>query len=289
LEIQDTKQEVREDGEIILEVLKVKYDRIIVERDEKDERLLWIKLNHPEKLNVLSLKMLKELYEAIAEADKDEEVQAILITGVGKAFSAGADVRELMRGNFEKGSRWLKAYWRIIEVIRETGKPVIAAVNGVCVAGGHEIAMACDLVVAGKTAKLGQPEIIVGSTAMGLGVQLLPLIVGEKRARELLFTGRLLTAEEAYNFGIVNRVVDDESLYEEARRLAIHIIENASPQAFKVMKSGLKFWTDLAMLNMMLAMDITSMVWSSREFRERCKDFLEKRKMRPRKFIGVMP
>ena len=255
------------------------YERIIVERDSKDSRLLWIKLNYPEKLNVLHLKLLNEFYDALVNADKDDETQAILITGVGKAFSAGADVRELMKGNFEQGLRWLKAYWRVIEVIRETGKPVIAAVKGACVAGGHEIVMACDLVVAGKSARLGQPEVIVGSTAMGIGVQLLPLIVGEKRAREMLFTGKLLSGEEAYKIGLVNRVVDDDMVEEEARKLAIHIIENASPQAFRVMKSGLKFWTDLAMLNMMMARDITSMVWASEEFRERCKDFLEKRKM----------
>ena len=265
------------------------YERIVVERDSKDSRLLWIKLNYPEKLNVLHLKLLNEFYDALVNADKDDETQAILITGVGKAFSAGADVRELMKGNFEQGLRWLKAYWRVIEVIRETGKPVIAAVKGACVAGGHEIAMACDLVVAGKSARLGQPEVIVGSTAMGIGVQLLPLIVGEKRAREMLFTGKLLSGEEAYKIGLVNRVVDDDMVEEEARKLAIHIIENASPQAFRVMKSGLKFWTDLAMLNMMMARDITSMVWASEEFRERCKDFLEKRKMKPRKFTGTMP
>ena len=265
------------------------YERIIVERDSKDSRLLWIKLNYPEKLNVLHLKLLNEFYDALVNADKDDETQAILITGVGKAFSAGADVKELMKGNFEHGLRWLKAYWRVIEVIRETGKPVIAAVRGACVAGGHEIVMACDLVVAGKSARLGQPEVIVGSTAMGIGVQLLPLIVGEKRAREMLFTGKLLSGEEAYKIGLVNRVVDDDMVEEEARKLAIHIIENASPQAFRVMKSGLKFWTDLAMLNMMMARDITSMVWASEEFRERCKDFLEKRKMKPRKFTGTMP
>ncbi|MEM3725995.1 MAG: enoyl-CoA hydratase/isomerase family protein [Candidatus Bathyarchaeia archaeon] len=267
----------------------MKYERIIVEEDAEDKRLLWIKLNYPEKLNILHLKMLNELYKALVKADKNNKVQAILITGVGKAFSAGADIKELMKGNFEKGLRWLKAYLRAIEVIRDTGKPVIAAVNGNCVAGGHEITMACDLVVAGKSARLGQPEVLVGSTAMGLGVQLLPLIVGEKRAREMLFTGRLLSAEEAYNFGLVNKVVDDEKVHEEARKMATQIIENASPQAFRVMKSGLKFWTDLAMLNMMMARDITAMVWASKEFRERCKDFLEKRKMKPRKFTGTMP
>lgn len=260
-----------------------------MEKDAEDGRLLWIKLNHPERLNVLHFKMLNGLHGALVKADKDSNVHAILVTGVGKAFSAGADVKELIEGDFESGLRWLKAYWNIIETIRETGKPVIAAVRGACVAGGHEIMMACDLVVAGKSAKLGQPEIIVGSTAMGAGVQLLPLIVGEKRAREMLFTGRLLSAEEAYQFGLVNKVVDDEKVEEEARKLAIHIIDNASPQAFRVMKSGLKFWTDLAMLNMMTARDITSLVWLSEEFRERTKDFLEKRNMKPRKFTGTMP
>ena len=267
----------------------MKYTRIVTEIDAEDDRLLWIKLNCPEKLNVLNLKMLKELHSALVKADKDGKVQAILITGVGKAFSAGADLNELMRCNFEEGLRWLKAYLRVIEVIRETGKPVIAAVNGVCVAGGHEIAMACDLVIAGESARLGQPEVIVGSTAMGLGVQLLPLIVGEKRAREMLFTGRLLSAEEAYHFGLVNKVVEDKRVHEEARKVALQIVENVSPQAFKVIKSCLKFWTDLAMLNMMMSADITSMVWASEEFKERCRDFLEKRKMKPRKFMGIMP
>lgn len=266
----------------------MKYDKVIVELDA-DERLVWIKLNYPERLNVLHLKMLNEFYEALVEADKNDTVQAMLITGVGRAFCAGADLKELMKCSFENGLRWLKAYWRIIEIIRETGKPVIAAVNGVCVAGGHEIAMACDLVVAARSAKLGQPEILVGSTAMGAGLQLLPLIVGEKRAREVIFTGRLLSAEEAYQFGLVNKVVDDEKVEPEAKKLATHIIENASPQAFRVMKSGLKFWTDLAMLNMMMARDVTSMVWASKEFRERCKDFLAKKRMKPKRFTGIMP
>jgi enoyl-CoA hydratase/carnithine racemase len=267
----------------------MKYERIIVENDSRDERLRWIKLNYPERLNVLHFRMLNELYEGLVEADKDGKVQAILITGVGKAFCAGADLKELVEGDFENGARWFKAYLRILEIARETGKPVIAAVNGACVAGGNEIAMACDLVVAGRSAKLGQPEILVGSTAMGLGLQLLPLLVGEKRAREMLFTGRLLSAEEAHQIGLVNKVVDDEKVEEEARKLAVQIIDNASPQAFRVMKSGLKFWTDLAMLNMMTARDITSMIWTSEEFRERTKDFLEKRRMKPKKFSGIMP
>jgi enoyl-CoA hydratase/carnithine racemase len=267
----------------------LKLEKVILEQDVEDERLVWIKLNYPERFNVLHLNLLNKLYECLVSADKNDNVQAMLVTGVGKAFSAGADLKELMANDFERGLRWLKAYWRVIEIIRETGKPVIAAVKGACVAGGHEIAMACDLVVAGKSAKLGQPEIHVGSTAMGLGLQLLPLVVGEKRAREMLFTGRLLSAEEAYQFGLVNRVVEDEKVDDEARKLALQIIDTASPQAFRVMKSGLKFWTDQAMLNMMLARDVTSMVWTSEEFRQRCKEFLEKKRMKPRKFTGTAP
>jgi enoyl-CoA hydratase/carnithine racemase len=233
--------------------------------------------------------MMQELYDALVEADRAEGIQAILITGVGKAFSAGADVKELMEGDFEQGLRWLKAYWRIIELIRETGKPVIAAVKGACVAGGHEIAMACDMAVAGESARLGQPEILVGSTAMGIGLQLLPLMVGERRAREMLFTGRLVSAKEAHSFGLVNRVVEDAKLEEETKQLAVEILDNASPQAFRVMKSGLKFWTDFAMLNMMMSRDVTSMVWASPEFKERSKDFLRKKKMKPGRFTGTMP
>jgi len=265
------------------------YNKIIVEKDSEDNRLIWIKLNYPERLNILHLEMLKELYDALVNADRDETVQAILITGVGKAFCAGANVKELMEGGFEQGVRWFKAYWKVLELIRETGKPVIAAVKGACVAGGHELMMSCDLVVAGKSARLGQPEVIVGSTALGSGVQLLPLIVGEKRAREMLFTGKLLSADEAYEVGLVNRVVVDEDVEDETRKLALTIINNASPQAFRVIKSSLKFWTNLAMLNIQIARDITSMVWASEEFRERCRDFLDKKKMKPRKFTGIMP
>ena len=265
------------------------YRKIIFERDKEDRRIVWIKLNKPEELNTLDIQLLNELYDALVRADKDEEVHAIIISSVGRAFCAGADLKDIMNRDLEEGVRWLKAYWRVLELIRETGKPVIAAIRGACVAGGHELVMMCDLVIAGRSAKLGQPEILVGSTAMGGGVQLLPLIIGEKRARELVFTARLLSAEEAYQFGLVNRVVDDEKVDDEARKLAIEIINRSSPQAFRVIKSCFKYWTDLAMLTWQLARDITAMVWTTEEFRERAEKFLKKEKFKPRKFMGISP
>ena len=264
------------------------YRRVIVERDPEDGRVVWIKLNYPERLNVLHVELMEEVYDALVGADKDDTVQAVIITGVGKAFCAGADVKELTSVDLEGGIRWLQAYWRVFDLLRETGKPVIAAVKGYCVAGGNEWVLACDLVVAGKSAVFGQPEPIIGSTAF-LAVLLLPIVVGERRAREMLLTGKLISADEAYRIGLVNRVVPDEEVEEEARRLAIEIIDRVNPQAFRIVKSGLRFWTDLPLLLLRFGRDLTAWAWLSDMFRERCKAFLEKRPMKPEKFMGVAP
>jgi len=262
---------------------------VLVRRDDIEGRILWIRLNRGDKLNALNLEMLNELHDGLVSADVDESIHAVIITGSERSFSVGADLEEISKLSLEDGIRWFTAYWGIIDLVRNMGKPVIAAVRGYCVGGGHELAMACDLVVAGRSSRFGQPEIRVGSTAMGLGIQLLPLLVGEKRARELLFTGRLISAEEAYSMGLINRVVDDDVVEDEARKLALEVINNASPQAFRVMKSALGFWTNLAMINLQLARDVTAMVWTSEEFRERANDFLEKRAMRRGKFMGITP
>ncbi len=260
---------------------------ILVERD-KDPRIVWIKLNAG-KLNVLTLELLRELYDAISDADRSDDVQAIILSSSSENFCAGADLKEISSLSFEDGLRWLEAYMRVVRILRQTGKPTIAAVRGACVAGGNEIAMACDFVVASENARFGQPEVRVGSTAMGLGVQLLPLLLGERRARELLLSGKIIDAREAEKIGLINKVVPDDRLEEEARSLAKDIIDNCSPQAFRVIKSGLNFWTDLALLSFQLARDITAMVWASNEFRERSEEFLSKRKFKSRKFTGIEP
>jgi len=251
---------------------------------EFEDKLAWIFLNDSE-MNLLNRKLLKEISEALSKAD--EKADAMIIATKTKNFCAGADVKELKSLSFEEAIKWFENYLDVIRFLRSVGKPTIAAVRGYCVAGGNEIAMACDFVVASKNAKFGQPEVRVGSTAMGLGVQLLPLIVGEKRARELLLTGKILSAEEAYRIGLVNRVVEDEELEKSAKEIAMDIIENCSPQAFRVIKSGLNFWTELSMINYEVARDLTSLVWLSGEFRERCEEFLSKKKFRPRDFLGI--
>lgn len=239
-----------------------------------------------EKVPLVTKAGMEELYEALLRADRDESVQGVIITSEGD-FSGGADLRELTSlSSIDSAIRWLETYWRVLNLIRTTGKPVLAAVKGACVAGGHEIVMMCDFVLAAKSARFGQPEVRVGSTAM-YAVLMLPIVIGERRARELLLTGRLISAEEAHKLGLVNEVVEEHLLMERAKQYLREVLENVSPQAFKVIKAGLRFWTDLAMLSMQLGRDLTAMVWLSEEFRERSLAFLEKRKAARRKFIGV--
>ncbi len=236
-----------------------------------------------DKISLLSIKTLNELKKTVLQADADESVSAIVIS---MTTLAGANVKELLKMNTEEGIRWLETYWSTLSTLRETGKLVVAAIKGNCVAGGNELVMMCDLAVAAKSARFGQPEIIVGSTAMGGGLQMLPLLVGEKRAREIAFTARLLSAEEACDWGLINRVVDGD-VEEEAKKLALEVVERSSPQAFRVMKSCLNYWTNLAMLNWQIARDLTAFVWNSEEFKERGRDFLEKKKLEKRRFWGL--
>lgn len=239
-----------------------------------------------EKVPLITKAGVEKLYDALLRADRDEGVQGIIIASEGD-FSGGADLRELTKlSSVEDAIRWLETYWRVLNLIRTTGKPVLAAVKGACVAGGHEIVMMCDFVIAAKSARIGQPEVRIGSTAI-YAVLMLPIMVGERRARELLLTGKLMSAEEAYRLGLVNEVVDDEVLMDRAKQYLREVIETVSPQAFKVMKAGLKFWTDLAMLSMQLGRDLTAMVWLSEEFKERSLAFLERKKTVRRRFVGA--
>lgn len=264
------------------------YETIVSEPHPNDERVRRIALDAPPH-NVIDREMLAELTAALEDADRADEVDAIVLATEGEAFCSGADLSELTNLDFEEGSRWLTAFLETIDVLRETGKPAIAAVEGTCVAGGNELVMGCDLIVAGESARFGQPEVGVGSTAAGGGVQLLPLIVGEKRARELLLTGRLLSAAEAERYGLINRVVSDEMVEVRALELAREVLDNSSPQAYRTIKSMLSPWTNLGMIHRQMARDTTARVWASEEFRDRAEAFADGEEQTPRSFVGSRP
>lgn len=262
------------------------YETIVAEPHSEDERILRVSLDNPPH-NVIDGRMLSELREAFEAADRAADVQGIVLTAESDTFCSGADVSELAELHFEAGTRWITSYLETIEVLRETGKPAVAAVEGTCVAGGNELVMGCDLVVADESARFGQPEVGVGSTAGGGGVQLLPLIVGEKRARELLLTGELLSATEAERYGLINRVVDDAEA--EAFELLEEIIETKSPQAYRAIKSVLSTWTNLGMVHSEMARDMTARVWASEEFQARAEAFQNREEQTPRPFTGTRP
>lgn len=266
------------------------YEAIEVALHPEDERVCQVHLDAPARSNALDLDMLVELNAALRAADAAGDVHAMLLgSSTDGAFCAGGDVEELAALSVEDGNRFLSTYLDTVDLMWTTGKPVVAAVTGACVGGGNELAMACDLVVAGESARFGQPEIRIGSTAAGGGIQMLPLVVGMQRAKDLLYTARLLSAEEALDWGLVNRVVPDDEVRDRALALVRSILDEASPGGFRTMKAMLGHWYRIAMANRALDRELTARVWRSDEFRERARAFLDKEDPPSRPFTGTAP
>ncbi len=177
-----------------------------------------ITINRPQALNALNSLVLKELYTALNELDNIAEVKCSIITGSEKAFAAGADIKEMMEKDAARmfNDNQFEPFYKL----RTIKKPVIAAVSGFALGGGCELVMACDMILASESAKFGQPEINLGVVPGMGGSQRLTRAVGKYRAMELLLTGDMFSAEEALKYGLVNKVVPNEFLLEEARSLA---------------------------------------------------------------------
>lgn len=188
-----------------------------------------ITLNRPEKLNAINAATIAQLREYLAAAAADNEVKVLLLAGAGRAFSAGFDINDEMEDETESPLDWLEPLERDIAVTMEIWsfpKPTIAVVQGYCLAGACEMAMACDIIVASEDSQFGEPEIQYGSGPVTL---LMPFILGHKKTNELLFTGDRIDAQAALQAGLVNRVVPLESLESEARDLARRIARTPLP------------------------------------------------------------
>lgn len=194
---------------------------------EKTEGICTIKINNPQSLNALNAEVLKDLDDAFDLVSKDEEVSVIILTGEGKAFVAGADIAYMNTLNVEQAKKFSEDGARIFRKIETLNKVVIAAVNGFALGGGCELAMCCDFRIASEKAKFGQPEVGLGITPGFSGTQRLPRLVGLGRAKELMFTGGHIDAEEAYRIGLVNKVINKDSLMEETFALANKIKSNS--------------------------------------------------------------
>jgi enoyl-CoA hydratase len=189
----------------------------------------WITLNRPDKLNAISHELRDALSAAIGRAAADDEVRVVVVTGAGRAFSAGYDLSEEAASGFDGAEAWRDELQADVDVTMQLWrleKPTIAAVRGWCLAGGMEVAMACDLLVATEDARFGEPEIRYGSGPVTL---LMPYVLGMRATRELLFTGDTVDAQEALRLGIANRIVAADALDAEVASFVAKIAPTPLP------------------------------------------------------------
>jgi enoyl-CoA hydratase len=238
-----------------------------------------ITVNRPDKLNALNDAVIAELGAAIDEVGTNGEIQGVILTGAGpKAFVAGADIAELSRqGPFDGKARAMVGQG-VFRRFERSGKPVIAAVNGFALGGGCELAMACHVRIASESARFGQPEAKLGIAPGYGGSVRLPRLVGKGRALELLLTGQMIDAAEAYRIGLVNRVVPADRLLAEAETMLRTMLENG-PLALRVcieaVDSALETTLDEGLL---LEANYFGLLASTSDMREGMAAFLEKRK-----------
>jgi enoyl-CoA hydratase len=194
-----------------------------------------VRLNRPQALNALNSTLVGELMDALLVFDADPGIGAMVITGNERAFAAGADIKEMADASAIE--MLLRDSIAQFDRIRQVKKPVIAAVSGWCLGGGNELALSCDMVVASETARFGQPEINIGVIPGAGGTQRLTRAVGKALAMEMVLNNRTLTAQEALQFGLVNRVVPVERYLEEALDLAAQVAGRA-PLAVRLGKEA---------------------------------------------------
>ncbi|PIE08371.1 MAG: enoyl-CoA hydratase [Rhodobacterales bacterium] len=209
------------------------YENIIV---EIEDNVCLIRLNRPEAMNALSIALLREVGAALAEADRNDKVRAVVITGSDKAFAAGADVKELADRSFVDVFS-ADMFTPEEAAISRTRKPVIAAVAGYALGGGCELALLCDFIIAADNAKFGQPEVNLGAMPGMGGTVRLTRLVGRAKAMDMALTGRFIGAEEAERAGLVARVVPARKLLEEARAAARKIAEKAALSVLAIKES----------------------------------------------------
>ncbi len=238
-----------------------------------------ITLNRPDKLNALNGVVIAELGDAIGHVEGDPGVRGVILTGAGpKAFVAGADITEIADQGATDGKARALAGQQVFRRLERCGKPVIAAVNGFALGGGCELAMACHLRIASESAKFGQPEVKLGIGPGYGGTVRLPRLVGKGRALELLLTGQMIDAQEAWRIGLVNRVVPADRLLNEAEQLLRTILENgplAVRACLEAVDAGLEMSLDQALL---LEANHFGLLSGTGDMKEGTRAFLEKRK-----------
>lgn len=246
----------------------------------KEERIATITLNRPEKLNAFSPKLIDELYDVLTDADADDSIRVIIITGGDSVFAAGADLDAMDKAasNVINAFKLRFAKNNPYDYIEQIGKPVIASIAGYALGGGCELAMCCDLRIAADTAQFGQPEIRVGLIPGAGGTQRLPRLIGMTKAKELIMLGGYIGAEEAKQLGLVNAVVPVEKLKEETKKLAAKLAQHP-PFGLRLAKMAMNMGADRDLQSALaLEREAFAMLFATEDQKEGVRAFNEKRK-----------
>lgn len=217
------------------------YENLILEIEES---IAFIKINRPKALNALNSATLDEIAAAAREVECNDAVRVVVVTGEGKAFVAGADIQEMQPMNPVEAMSFSQKGHLALSALENMKKPVIAAVNGYALGGGLEVALACDIIYASEKARLGFPEVTLGILPGFGGTQRTARLVGPARAKELIFTGKVITATEALEMGLVNKVVADGELMASVRELAGKILATA-PVGVQMAKASVNRSSDV--------------------------------------------
>ena len=250
------------------------YNNILLETEGE---IAVLTVNRPKALNALNDETFTELDSALKQLEDGGEVRVLIITGAEKAFVAGADISELMKADSEGGRRISEKGTIIFKKLEDSDIVSIAAINGFALGGGCEFAMACDIRIASEKAKLGQPEVNLGVIPGYGGTQRLARLVGKGKAKELIFTGDMIKAEEALQLGLVEKVVPPENLMDEAKALAKKILSKG-PVAVKIAKKCINYGCDTDLkTGLTFETDKFGEIFGTQDKDEGTKAFLEKR------------
>lgn len=253
---------------------EVEYKTIIL---EKKDGIAYLTLNRPEVFNAMSEQMISEFGHAIAELHEDETVKVVIITGAGKAFQSGADIEELSRMNPIQILRWNQGVVENFDALEKMRQPVIAAINGFALGGGLELALACTIRTASEKARMGLPEVKLGIIPGAGGTQRLPRLVGKGIAAEIILTGEIIDAQEAFRIGLVNKVVPPDELMKTSEELAKKIIANG-PVAVSLAKDAIEVGKNLPLdAAIQYAQKNCITCFATEDMKEGTAAFLEKR------------
>lgn len=251
------------------------YETLIL---EKEGGVRTVTLNRPERLNALNGQLILDLTSVIDELEADEGCVSVIVTGAGRGFCAGADIKEMAEPSARGRRPAVSTRFAFFNRLEEMGRPVIAAINGPCNGGGLELALCCDFRIASEAATIGLGEVKLGVIPAGGGTARLPRLIGPGRAKEFLYFGNIVRAQEAYQIGIVNKVVPPDELMPEAKRWAAELAERP-PLSLRMLKNCVNMGMQMSLLDAIDYESKCSAILVNTEDRiEGMRAFVEKRK-----------